>query len=351
VPTMLALSEAACKQLVRMGRRTGDPATAHRFLMVARYGRGWCCSRVAAVLCSAVSTVAAAVHRFMAEGPEGLLDRRAHNGGRKVDARFLAVLKDVLNATPLDFGWERPTWTRELLALEMEQRGHARVSVSAMGRALAAIKARRGRPKPIVLCPWPRRKRQHVLRVLKRLAEGSTDKEPVFFADEVDIHLNPKIGLDWMNQGSQRRVLTPGKNQKHYVAGALNAATRRITWADGASKRSTLFCALVERLVQDYPKARRIHIILDNYIIHSSKITQKFLAQYGERVQLHFLPPYCPDHNRIERFWQELHANVTRNHRCKTIKELLRHAFAFLDDCNNRDHCNPSLRRAISDAA
>ena len=29
---------------------------------------------------------------------------------------------------------------------------------------------------------------------------------------------------------------------------------------------------------------------------------------------LHFLPPYCPDHNRIERLWKDLHDNVTRNH-------------------------------------
>ena len=37
---------------------------------------------------------------------------------------------------------------------------------------------------------------------------------------------------------------------------------------------------------------------------------------------MHFLPPYCPDANRIERVWQDLHANVTRNHRCKSLKAL-----------------------------
>jgi transposase len=30
---------------------------------------------------------------------------------------------------------------------------------------------------------------------------------------------------------------------------------------------------------------------------------------------LHFLPPYCPDDNRIERLWKDLHDNVTRNHK------------------------------------
>src|SRR3974390_1716364 len=37
--------------------------------------------------------------------------------------------------------------------------------------------------------------------------------------------------------------------------------------------------------------------------IHSSKKTRKALGQLGGRVVLHFLPPYCPQANRIERVW------------------------------------------------
>jgi transposase len=44
-----------------------------------------------------------------------------------------------------------------------------------------------------------------------------------------------------------------------------------------------------------------------------------------------FLPPYCPDANRIERVWQDLHANVTRNHRCKTLAPLLPNCRRYLD--------------------
>jgi len=35
------------------------------------------------------------------------------------------------------------------------------------------------------------------------------------------------------------------------------------------------------------------------------------------------LPPYCPNDNRIERLWQDLHANVTRNHTCVNMDELM----------------------------
>ena len=66
-----------------------------------------------------------------------------------------------------------------------------------------------------------------------------------------------------------------------------------------------------------------IHVILDNYIIHSSKQTRLWLAEFGQKFRLHFLPPYCPQENKIERVWEDLHANVTRNHTCRTMELLL----------------------------
>jgi hypothetical protein len=50
----------------------------------------------------------------------------------------------------------------------------------------------------------------------------------------------------------------------------------------------------------------------------------------AERLKLHFLPPYCPDHNRIERIWKDLHDNVTRNHRCATMGELMAEVRTYL---------------------
>ncbi|MDA1013208.1 MAG: transposase, partial [Planctomycetota bacterium] len=58
--------------------------------------------------------------------------------------------------------------------------------------------------------------------------------------------------------------------------------------------------------------------------IHSTKEVEVSLeTSEGQRIQLHFLPPYCPDHNKIERVWRDLHDNVTRNHQCRDMKSLM----------------------------
>ncbi len=342
------------RELIRLGRKSGDPDTSNRFAAVAKLAAPArpSKSRVARELEVAVSTVVSAAKRWLLGGIEQLYDQRVHNGrARKVDDEFVEMVSAALYETPQDRGWERPTWTRELLCLEMKRLRLPRVSVCTMGRVLGKLGARLGSPKPVVLCPWKPRRRQRAIRAIERLAKSVNSREPVFYSDEVDIHLNPKIGRDWMPRGFQRQVVTPGQNKKYYLAGALDARTGALTTVGGPSKNSVLFCRLVARLVLDNPKARRIHLIVDNYIIHSSKITQRLLAPYGDRVVLHFLPPYCPDHNRIERVWQDLHANVTRNHRCATMPILLRHVRAFLHAYNRRGTRNPSLRRAIRIAA
>ena len=45
----------------------------------------------------------------------------------------------------------------------------------------------------------------------------------LFFADELDINLLPKVGYQWMPKGEQVEVLTPGTNEKRYLAGALGS--------------------------------------------------------------------------------------------------------------------------------
>jgi transposase len=325
------MSRPLRRSLIQLGRRSGDPDTAARFHAVARLGLGRSSVQVASDLDLARSTVVRAAERYDREGIGGLYDKRQGNGATKADDAFRRRVTQLLARTPEDFGWRRPTWTRELLSLQMEHEGRARVSVCTMGRVLARIGARLGVPKPVVLCPWPRDARERRLAEIRRLEARASADEAVLYSDEVDIHLNPKIGRDWMLRGQQRRIVTPGKNQKFYLAGALDVRTGRLHTTGTASKNARLFCELLWLLAGRYRRAHRIHLIVDNYGIHSARLTDSTLAALGGRIVLHFLPPYCPDANRIERVWQDLHANVTRNHRCRTMSRLLGNARDYLD--------------------
>ncbi|CEK25243.1 transposase (fragment) [Xenorhabdus nematophila AN6/1] len=76
---------------------------------------------------------------------------------------------------------------------------------------------------------------------------------------------------DWCLKGQQKRVMTPGKNQKHYLAGCLDAQTGRVTYVSGIKKNSDLFINLLKELNGQYRHAKNITLIVDNYGIHKSR--------------------------------------------------------------------------------
>jgi transposase len=324
-----------------------DARTRIRYLMIFNVLAGRSSRETAKVLKVHHTTVGRVVKRFERYGEAGLQDGRCDNGQDKLDEEFLQELDRVVRKSPQDFGWKRPTWTRESLVEVMVRRTGVRVHAATMSRALAAIKARRGQPKPRVLCPWAKGRKTRRLNALQKLIATLPRNERIFYEDEVDIHLNPKIGPDWMGHGQQKEVLTPGKNQKRYLAGALDVRSGVLTWVEGVHKTSYLFLDLLDKLRKKYPDAKVLHLILDNYRIHSSTIVLAALGGYlAGKVKLHFLPPYCPDHNKIERLWKDLHDNVTRNHRCRGINQLMQDVRYYLHKRNRR-----TLRQRLENLA
>lgn len=326
------------RQVRRMQRQTKDKALAMRCQVVLLAHGGQGSPQIAGNVGFSLSWVKRILARFRRHGAASLHDGRADNGAVKLDELYLSRLYELVDGSPQDYGYPRPTWTQELLAKVMRKITGVRVHRATMSRALAQIGARLGRPKPTVGCPWSKRARCRRQRQLQRLVEALPPTEVLFYEDEVDIHLNPKIGPDWMNRGKQKYVVTPGQNQKRYLAGALDARTGLLLWCESEHKNSLLFIDLLHRLVQTNPQAKVIHLILDNFKIHSSKAVQAAVAALEGKVQLHFLPPYCPDDNRIERRWLDLHANVTRNHRCGTMVELMAAVRRYLRTRNAQQH-------------
>lgn len=274
------------------------------------------------------STVYRVGERFAAMGLVGLEDGRARLRGERATPAFLAELGKLVDTSPRQCGWARGTWSLELFALELARRGGQRVHPSTVARYLAFARVAFNRARPILVSPDPDKTAK--LAAIEAVIGGLAPGELLFYADEVDIHLNPKIGPQWSRKGQQPEVVTPGNNRKKYIAGALDHRTGELVYLEDTRKNSDLFIGLLRGLADFYPEATTIHVVVDNYIIHKSKKTVAAIAKLGGRVRLHFLPTYSPEHNPIERLWRDVHASVTRNHDAKDIDELMARVDYFL---------------------
>ena len=173
------------------------------------------------------------------------------------------------------------------------------------------------------------------LREIRALLRHLPADEIAVFEDEVDVNTNPKIGSMWMRKGQQAEVVTPGTNTKRYLAGSLNWRTGDVVLSEpGTNRNAQLFLAHLDDLRHRFRRYHRIHVICDNAAFHKPsrcRQVQQYLSEWRHRIVLHFLPTYAPDTNPIERVWWHLHEEITRNHRCANIEELIDLVFDWLN--------------------
>jgi len=303
------------------------------------------------VVC-APATVWRVVQRYRSGGEEALRDRRKANGTPKVDADVEQAIAELVSGSPREHGERRPTRTLELIQRVLGESTGFCLSTSTIHRVLRRLGARWGMPKPIVACPWSKWEKEGRLRRIRRILGELGPDEVAYCDDEIDIHPNPKIGRDWMHRGTQRQVLTPGQNQKGYLAGALELNGTALVVVEWPKKNADLFLCLLGELHRKHPDKRRIHLVVDDFSIHSAESVNARLRELGDGLRLHFLPPCCPDESKAERVWRDLHSNVTKNHRCSTLESPMQEAHHGLGSEANRRRAlaNPALDRSTPSA-
>jgi transposase len=127
----------------------------------------------------------------------------------------------------------------------------------------------------------------------------------------------------WARRGHQPEVPAPGKNEKRVVYGGVDYATGRIIYTIAATKSGAHFLASLVALVAAYA-GRKIRLVCDNGRFHTTEAVQAWLEANRERIEVYWLPPYCPSLNLIERLWGHLKRTVRANVLFVTLDDLVR---------------------------
>jgi len=256
----------------------------------------------------------------------------------KVNGQCETELQKLVEQEPRDAGYSFSTWTCADLLHELIRKGFAAVSCETIRVHLHALGYRVRRPVLRIASPDPEYK-QKAKKLKKYQNQAKTGEILLYYQDEIDLHLLPGIMRCWTLEGVQRKVLTPGLNQKQYGFGAVNYVSGQTVHRIEEHKNSAGFCAFIEQFMQTVTQApdyhgQKIVLVVDNFIIHHSRKTQEFLAKYTDRLLLFLLPTYSPWLNLIERLWKHLRRKVTHNHLFTSIAELVKAVCSFLDALN-----------------
>ena len=113
------------------------------------------------------------------------------------------------------------------------------------------------------------------------------------------------MGCDFLGYiyGKTRRFIKTFSGRKRYnVLGALNFVTKKIaTVANDTYITAAEVCDMLRKIAVEYA-GKPVHIILDNARYQKCEIVTALAEELG--ILLHYIPPYSPNLNLIERIWR-----------------------------------------------
>ena len=269
--------------------------------------RGMSCEDVAELLFIDDDTVRRWHRLYEQDGIEGLAGF-GHEGSA---CRLSAEQQDRLKA-----------WITEVLPRSTRQIGawiEKEFGVAYQGRSgLIALLHRLGMEhrKPQAI---PRKldeaKQQAFIEAYNALLNGLPGDEAVMFADAVHpTHAVRPVGC-WAPKDTKVAVQQASGRDRLNIHGAIDLETGRTRMIDVLTVNAVSTIALLSAIETLFPKKRRIHVFLDNARYHHAEMVQQWLEKPDCRIELHFIPTYCPHLDPIERLWGLMHKHVTHN-RC-----------------------------------
>ena len=147
----------------------------------------------------------------------------------------------------------------------------------------------------------------------ENLLNSLPENEAVLFADAVHpTHAARPAGC-WAPRREKLAIEQTSGRQRINIHGAVDLETGQTRMIEALAIDAASTIRLLESIEAMYPMLARIHVFLDNARYHHAKLVRAWLACPGRRIRLHFIPPYCPHLNPIERLWAVMHKHVTHN--------------------------------------
>ena len=268
---------------------------------------GWSCEKVAQALFLDDDTIRKWHGMFLQDGFDGLLRFEAGGSACQMSDGQQAKLK---------------AWVATEFGLAYEGRSGLIALLNRLGLVYH---------KPEVISrKLDENKQRAFIESYEKLLNALPASEAVLFVDAVHpTHAVRPAGC-WAPACGKLAIEQTSGRQRINIHGAIDLETGQTRMIEVKTVDAISTVRLLQSIERFYPLLALIHVYLDNARYHHARLVQDWLAQPGCRIRLHFLPPYCPHLNPIERLWGLMHEHVTHNKCYATCAQFAAVTLSFL---------------------
>jgi transposase len=154
----------------------------------------------------------------------------------------------------------------------------------------------------------------------QHLKANTPKNQPILFMDAVHPTMATKTSAGWIGRGEDKIVHSTASRTRMNIAGTVELGTMKVIAEDYETINSTTMIEFLNTVKSEYQHAPKIHIILDQSGYHRSADLKNYAKE--NNFELHFLPPYSPNLNPIERLWKVMNESVRNNYFFKSAQEF-----------------------------
>lgn len=153
-------------------------------------------------------------------------------------------------------------------------------------------------------------KQEAFIDTYEQLKSTLPENEEICFMDAVHPEFQSKAVSGWIKAGEIKTLPTTSAQYRMHFIGALFLKEMNVFVQEYDTVDADNMIAFFTFL-EASSKASKIHVICDNGRSNKNKKIEEYLKT--SRIKIHYLPPYSPNLNPIERLWKVLREKKTYN--------------------------------------
>ncbi len=156
------------------------------------------------------------------------------------------------------------------------------------------------------------------------------EDQVVLFMDAVHPTQATKITSGWIRKGIDKVINTTGSRTRLNIVGAIELGNLSSAVFDQfKTVNGDAIIQFFKQVRRSYASMEVIHMVLDGAGYHRKKEVVDAATELG--IELHYLPPYSPNLNPIERLWKVMNEHARNNEYFADAKAFRQKINYFLD--------------------
>jgi transposase len=145
----------------------------------------------------------------------------------------------------------------------------------------------------------------------EKLRARLPEKETICFMDGVHPTHNVQPAYGWIKKGVRKEIAANSGRSRINLSGIVDVITHNVLVQEDEMLNAEATISFFQKIEEAYPCKTKIHLFCDNAKYYRNKAVTKYLKT--SKIDLHFLPPYSPNLNPIERLWKWMKERVLYN--------------------------------------